>query len=157
MKIYFVGSFDPPHIGHINTYKKACAKLDTQVGIAICSNELKNHPLLTLEERAQLCRLVFETNDIVICKNSIEIKQFVESCDIFIRGHRDQLDEQYVQILAKYYKLENILEKVMYIPIDSEFLEVSSSKIKFLINNGGDFQSFLPKVVYEYLKTMEKI
>lgn len=151
MKIYYVGSFDPPHIGHLNTYKKACAKLDSPIGIAICSNELKTTPLLNLEERARLCKMIFDTEDVVICQNSDEIKRFASECDIFVRGYRDQSDERYIQLLADYYKLENIFERVIYIPIDDEFLDVSSSKIRELINNRADYQKYLPSAVFEYL------
>ena len=151
MKIYYVGSFDPPHIGHLNTYNKACAKLNAPIGIAICSNELKKTPLLNLEERARLCRIVFNSNDIIICQNSDEIKHFASECDIFVRGYRNQSDEHYIQLLADYYKLEHIFEKVVYIPIDNEFYDVSSSKIRQLIENGEDFQKYLPHVVFEYL------
>lgn len=151
MKIYYVGSFDPPHIGHLNTYKKACYKLDAPIGIAICSNELKTASLLNLEERSRLCRMVFDTEDVIICQNSDEIKCFASKCDIFVRGYRDQSDERYIQLLADYYKLENIFERVVYIPIDDDFLDVSSSRIRKLIDNGEDYQKYLPGGVFEYL------
>lgn len=150
MKIYYVGSFDPPHVGHLNTYKKACAKLDTQIGIAICANELKVAPLLELEERAYLCKLVFQTNNIIICKTSSEIKQFVEECDMFVRGYHDKSDEQYIQVLVDYYKLENVFEKVLFVPIENEYSKISSSKIKLLLNDGEDVKHYLPQTVYEY-------
>ena len=66
--------------------------------------------------------MVFNTNDIIICQNSDEIKHFVFECDIFVRGYRNQSDEHYIRLLADYYKSEHILDKVVYIPIENEFI-----------------------------------
>lgn len=151
MNIYFVGSFDPPHNGHLNTYKKACTILNAQIGIAICANELKSAPLLSLEERKQLCRVVFETDDIVVCRNISEVKQFAKKCDIFVRGYRDQSDEQYTRTLVDYYDLEISLENIKYVHIDDSYLDVSSSKIKSLLSGGCSIQRYLPNAVYKYL------
>jgi len=51
MKAVYIGSFDPAHLGHKNTYEKALLKLNCPIDIAICKSPLKDSGIFSMAER----------------------------------------------------------------------------------------------------------
>ena len=85
LKNYYVGSFDPPHLGHLNTYNKAKKALQEDIAIAICHNDIKGNRLMSLDESRIMCEITFTTNDVRVCENRDEMLSLIADSRRIIR------------------------------------------------------------------------
>lgn len=147
MNPFFVGSFDPPHIGHKKTFELAQQILKIPINIAICQNTLKTKPMFCLSERKILCENTFLTQNIIVCENEIETRKFYFQCDRIIRGYKDISDINYIYKLAELYNLAHIEEKLILIPI--QLPNICSTNIKSMLTNDiNSVKNFLDPFVY---------
>lgn len=59
-----LGSFDPPHLGHVSAYEYAKTQLDDVWVIPAWSNPWKKHKA-TYHQRLQMCHLMFPAHTII--------------------------------------------------------------------------------------------
>ena len=149
MKIALLpGSFDPISNGHKNIIEKGL-KLFDKIIIAIAKNDSKSN-FLSIEKRLDLLQKCFANN------SRIEIKTYhgltVDYCaekkiKHIIRGLRDCSDFEYEKKLALMNEDLNQKITTIFIPCSKEFLGVSSSLIKSIIKNNGNYIKFIPKEI----------
>jgi len=141
----FPGSFDPITLGHINILEKSLRLFDNII-IGIGENESKKN-LLTIDKRIFLIKKCFDNN------SKIEVHKYkgltIDYCQkngikFIIRGIRDTQDFEYEKKLA--FMNEDLNKKIttFFIPCSKKFSGISSSLIKSIIKNNGDYSKFIP-------------
>ena len=139
------GSFDPITLGHKNIIEKALLLFD-KVVIGIGENESKNN-LLTIKSRMLLLKKCFKNNP------KIEILTYQgltidfckkENIKFIIRGVRDCLDFEYEKKMSFMNEDLNNTITTFLIPCSKEFSGISSTLIKSLIKNNGNYSKFIP-------------
>ena len=144
-KAIFPGSFDPITLGHKNIIEKALLLFD-KIVIGIGENDSKNN-LLTIKKRILLLEKCFNNNP------KIEILTYqgltIDFCikkniKFIIRGVRDCIDFEYEKKMSFMNEDLNDTITTFLIPCSKEFSGVSSTLIKSLIQNNGNYSKFIP-------------
>ncbi len=160
-KCVFAGTFDPPTLGHKSVVDSCCALFD-EVVVAVLVNPAKA-PYFTLEERTEMLRLDFGTQDkvkIVAFSGTVAALLKKENTRVYVRGIRNGIDLDYEN--ANFYasrKLDPALTAV-YLPCPQELLHVSSSIVRNSLEFGTPIDEYVTENVREYIKkttTKEKV
>ncbi len=146
----FPGSFDPITLGHKNIVDKAI-KLFDEIIIAIAENESKKN-LLSIEKRILLIQKCFKKNSrITVQKYSGLTIDYCKKKEIkfIIRGVRDSQDFEYEKKLTF---MNEDLDKTIttfLIPCSKNFSGISSSLVRSIIKNHGEYSKFIPSQIKE--------
>ena len=146
-KAVFPGSFDPITLGHLDVINRGLSLFD-EVIIAIGVNTDKKH-MFSLEERKLHIENTF--------KNEPRIKVAtykgltVDYCktikaDYILRGLRNSTDFNYEQSIAQTNSSLAKIESV-FLVCTPNVSNISSSIVRDVIRNGGDYRSLVPKSV----------
>lgn len=152
-KVIFPGSFDPITNGHINIIKKALQKYD-EVVVLVANNPAKVQYLPILE-RFSVVKEVFKNNKNVRVEFTEGLTaEFAKKEGItnIIRGVRNKADNDYELWLEKEYQKTFKEIKLITIEADEELKNVSSSKIKEMLNEGKDISKLVPEIVVKMYK-----
>jgi pantetheine-phosphate adenylyltransferase len=140
----FAGTFDPFTIGHQDIVNRASPLFDTII-IAIGVNEEKT-PTFSLVERIKIIK------ESVINQEKITVETYTgltgEFCkknnaQYLLRGVRNVIDFQYENDLAQANEALFGLETVFFITKPT-LSHVSSSLVRELYKNNGNYLNFLP-------------
>lgn len=143
----FPGSFDPVTLGHIDIIERALTLFD-EIIIAIGTNAAKNY-MFPLEKRKQFIENIFKGN------NKITVKIYEgmtadfckkENAGFIIRGLRNTTDFNYEQAIAQTNLQISGVESVC-IFTSPNYSNISSSIVRDVIRNGGDYSKLVPKIV----------
>lgn len=158
----YPGMFDPITNAHVDLVLRA-SKMFDKVIIAVASNQKKN-PLLSMEKRVELCRLVLGDvlDDIGGSENSnIEIMGFdflltdfasQQKATVLIRGLRAVSDfEHEFQLASMYRNLSPDIESVFLMPAE-EYSFISSGLVKEVASLNGDVSKFVHPLVLKQLQ-----
>lgn len=149
MKIaVFPGSFDPITIGHVNLIERAFPLFD-KIIIAIGNNSSKKY-MFSLEKRREWIEKSFEK------EKKIEVDIFegltVDHCqsknaNYIIRGIRNSLDLEFEKSIAQANAKLNSNIETIFLLTAPEHSFISSSIVRDVILNNGDYQQFVPDFV----------
>lgn len=149
MKIaVFPGSFDPITIGHVNLIERALPLFD-KIIIAIGNNSSKKY-MFSLEKRREWIEKSFEK------EKNIEVDIFegltVDYCqsknaNYIIRGIRNSLDLEFEKSIAQANAKLNSNIETIFLLTAPEHSFISSSIVRDVILNNGDYQQFVPDFV----------
>ena len=147
MKIaVFPGSFDPITLGHVDIIKRSL-KLFDKIIIGIGENKDKKY----MFSSAKRTEFVYETfqneKKIVVIPYEGLTVNFCKKNDakFIIRGLRNPADFEFEKSIAlTNRKINNDVETV-FILTSKEYSFISSSIVRDLIKNNGDFNLFIPK------------
>tara|TARA_B100000989_G_scaffold297848_1_gene284967 strand:+ start:1213 stop:1665 length:453 start_codon:yes stop_codon:yes gene_type:complete len=146
-KTVFPGSFDPITLGHCEIIEKACEIFD-EVIVSVGNNSEKNYRF-SLDQRIKFISDEFINNPKVyvekyegltvnFCKNK-NVKHIV-------RGLRNPADFEFEKKIALFNNsLENI-ETIFFLTSPNNAF-ISSSMVREIMNNGGNFKKFVPNSV----------
>ena len=146
-KAVFPGSFDPITLGHCEIIEKACEIFDELI-VSVGNNSDKNYRF-SLDQRLKFISDEFKKNPKVyvekyegltvdFCKNK-NIKHIV-------RGLRNPADFEFEKKIALFNSsLENIETIFLLTSPNNAF--ISSSMVREIIDNGGNFKKFVPNSV----------
>ncbi|MBQ3492847.1 MAG: pantetheine-phosphate adenylyltransferase [Clostridia bacterium] len=153
----FAGSFDPFTSGHEYVVQK-CLEMFDRVVIAVGVNVDKK-PMFTDSERLEIINKVYADNErVCVVSFSGMLTDFMKENDIKItvRGLRDQDDFKYENVMARYN--QDMFPQIItvYIPTPATLTHVSSSAIRNIIENHGDFSAYLPQKAVSYVKDLLK-
>ena len=146
-KAVFPGSFDPITLGHCEIIEKACEIFD-EVIVSVGNNSDKNYRF-SLNQRLKFISDEFINNSKVyvekyqgltvdFCKNK-NIKHIV-------RGLRNPADFEFEKKIALFNNsLENV-ETIFFLTSPKNAF-ISSSLVREIMDNGGNFKKFVPNSV----------
>ena len=144
-KAIFPGSFDPITIGHVDIIKRAIKVFD-EIIIAVGDNTDKKY-MFPKEKRVEFVKQTFNNY------NSIKIESYsgltVDFCkknntEFMIRGLRNPADFEFEKSIALTNRKMTDIETIFFLT-SPENSFVSSSIVRDLIRNSGDYKLFIPK------------
>ena len=146
-KAVFPGSFDPITLGHCEIIEKACEIFD-EVIVSVGNNSDKNYRF-SIDQRLKFISDEFINNSKVyvekyqgltvdFCKNK-NVKHIV-------RGLRNPADFEFEKKIALFNNsLENV-ETIFFLTSPKNAF-ISSSMVREIMDNGGNFKKFVPNTV----------
>lgn len=146
-KAVFPGSFDPITIGHYDIVKRGLQLFD-EIILAIGINADKKY-MFALEQRKQFLEQTFKGD------SKIKIKTYKgltvdfckqENAHFILRGLRNPADFEFEKAVAHTNRtLENI--ETIFLLTSSGKSYISSSIVRDVIRNNGDYTGFVPDSV----------
>ncbi len=143
----FPGSFDPITSGHVDIIKRALSLFD-EIIIAIGVNADKKY-MFSIEDRQKHIEETFENEP------NIKVKTYtgltvdfckVEKAAYILRGLRNSSDFNYEQSIAQTNASLANIESV-FIMCSPHLSNISSSIVRDVIRNGGDYTKMVPRSV----------
>lgn len=149
MKIaVFPGSFDPITLGHQDIVQRALPLFD-QIIVAVGENINKKY-LFPLEQRVEWIQETFKDEPKVQVDHysGLTIKYCQEKkANFILRGLRNPSDFEFEKAVAQTNrKLMPDLETIFLLTA-SGLSSISSSIVRDVLKNGGDYTQFVPKAV----------
>ena len=146
-EIVFPGSFDPITNGHVDIIKRALP-LFKKIIIAVGINSNKNY-MFKLEDRIHFINETFKN------EKKIEVKSYdgltVEFCkknniNVILRGLRNPDDFEFEKSITHTNRTLSDIETV-FLLTSSNVSFISSSIVREVIKNNGNYKHFVPKAV----------
>ena len=140
----FPGSFDPITIGHVDIIKRALPLFD-EIIIAIGVNAEKKY-MFPLEDRKQFIEDAFKEFDGVTVKTYKGLTADfckAQNAQYILRGVRNTADFTYEQTIAQANAEVMDVESV-FLVASPAVSHVSSSIVRDIARNGGDYSSLVP-------------
>ena len=146
-EIVFPGSFDPITNGHVDIIKRALP-LFKKIIVAVGINSYKNY-MFKLEDRIHFINDTFKN------EKKIEVKSYdgltVEFCKknnikIILRGLRNPDDFEFEKSITHTNRTLSDIETV-FLLTSSNVSFISSSIVREVIKNKGNYKHFVPKAV----------
>ena len=144
-KAVFPGSFDPITIGHLDIVERAIKVFD-KIIIAVGDNTDKKY-MFPKEKRVEFVKQTFYNYD------NVKIESYdgltVDFCrknniEFMIRGLRNPADFEFEKRIALTNREMTDIETIFFIT-SPENSFISSSIVRDLIRNNGDYKLFIPK------------
>ena len=144
-KAVFPGSFDPITIGHLDIVERAIKVFD-EIIIAVGDNTDKKY-MFPKEKRVEFVKQTFDNYD------NIKIESYdgltVDFCkknniEFMIRGLRNPADFEFEKSIALTNREMTDIETIFFLT-SPENSFISSSIVRDLIRNNGDYKLFIPK------------
>ena len=148
----YTGTFDPPHLGHIDIIARGSRLYDRLI-VGVGNNPDKT-TLFTTDERVGLVGAVTrDFPNVEVCEITGLAVQFVRRAGarIMLRGLRTLSDMEYEFTMSLMnLNLDPGIETV-FLMAKEEFSHVSSSLLRQIAALGGDLSKFLPEAVKQPL------
>ena len=144
-KAVFPGSFDPITIGHLDIVERAIKVFD-EIIIAVGDNTNKKY-MFPKEKRVEFVKQTFYNYD------NVKIESYdgltVDFCkknniEFMIRGLRNPADFEFEKSIALTNREMTDIETIFFLT-SPENSFISSSIVRDLIRNNGDYKLFIPK------------
>jgi pantetheine-phosphate adenylyltransferase len=152
----YPGSFDPLTNGHVDIIQRG-AKLFDRIVVAILLN-LEKSPLLSVEERVEICKEVFQPLP------NVEVDTFEgllvhyvrrKRAQVIVRGLRAVSDFEYeLQMALMNRRLNSAVETVFMMPAEP-YTYVSSRLVKEVVALGGSVDGLVPPGVEARLRARQ--
>jgi pantetheine-phosphate adenylyltransferase len=143
----FPGSFDPITIGHCEIIEKACEIFDELI-VSVGNNSDKDYKF-SLDQRLKFISDEFKNNSKVYVEKYEGLTvDFCKTKNIkhIVRGLRNPADFEFEKKIALFNNsLENV-ETIFFLTSPNNAF-VSSSMVREIMDNGGDFKKFVPDSV----------
>jgi pantetheine-phosphate adenylyltransferase len=144
----FPGSFDPITKGHLDVVSRALPLFD-KIIIAVGKNANKKY-MFPLDQRMQWIKDTFENEEKVIVDSYDGLTVTYaknNKAQFLLRGLRNPADFEFEKAIAQSnQKMTPELETV-FLLTNPEFAFISSSIVRDIIKNNGDYKLFVPEVV----------
>ena len=146
-KAIFPGSFDPLTLGHCEIIEKATQIFDELI-VSVGNNSEKKYKF-TLDKRLEFISSEFKNNPKVIVKSYDSLTaEFCKKMNVnhIVRGLRNPADFEFEKKIALF---NNSLEKIetIFFLTSPNYAFISSSIVREIIENNGDYRKFVPKSV----------
>ena len=143
----FPGSFDPLTLGHYDIIKRGIQLFD-EVVVAIGINASKKY-MFSLDERKKFIEHAFEGNPKVKVTTyqglTVDFCREIEA-EFILRGLRNPADFEFEKAIAHTNRKLSSIETVFLLTA-SETSYISSSIVRDVIRNGGDYTKLVPHSV----------
>ncbi len=153
IKVVYPGTFDPPHLGHLDIVKRASAIFD-RVVVAVAKNPRKTL-LFSMEERVDMFQHMVEDMadrvDVVGFDGLLVDFMKREGIRVIVRGVRLFTDFEYeLQIALNNYKLAGV-ETVFMMP-SQDYIHISSTIVRDIASYCGCLKDLVHPYVEERLR-----
>ena len=141
----FPGSFDPITLGHCDIVKRGIDLFD-EIIIAIGENSTKKY-MFSLKQRKAFIEATFKGNSkIKVMSYSGLTTDFCKNvgADFILRGLRNPADFEFEKSIALTNREMTGIETIFFLT-SPENSFISSSIVRDLIRNKGDYKLFIPK------------
>ena len=147
----FPGTFDPFTLGHLDILNRSKLIFD-EVIIGIGKNDEKTS-MFSIEKRIELIKSVINNED------KIEVMSYngltIDFCkkvnaDFIVRGVRNNGDFEFEKAIARTNRLLSKIETV-FLLTSAKTSFISSSIVRDLIKNNGDYRELVPKTIAKLL------
>ena len=143
----FPGSFDPLTLGHCEIIEKA-AKVFDLVIVSVGNNSEKKYRF-SLEQRLNFISSEFKNNSRILVEKYDGLT--AEFCKIkniqhIVRGLRNPADFEFEKKIALFNNSLEDIETIFFLTSPNNAF-ISSSMVREIIENGGDYRKFVPKSV----------
>lgn len=144
----FPGSFDPITLGHYDIVKRAIPLFD-KIVIGIGTNVSKKY-MFSIEKRVEFIQKAFKKY------HTIEVTPYegltVDFCDeigaqYILRGLRNPADFEFEKAIAHANRKMNNKIEMVFLLTSSGKSYISSSIVRDVMKNGGDYTGFVPHSV----------
>lgn len=146
-KAVFPGSFDPITLGHTDIIERALPLFD-EIILAIGTNSNKNY-MFSLEERLRFLKETFknEPKITVTTYQGLTVDFCKEQdADFLLRGLRNAQDLEFEKAIGQTnYKMSGI--DTLFFITSSGKSHISSTVVRDVIRNNGDYEFMVPDVV----------
>lgn len=144
-KAVFPGSFDPITIGHVDIVKRGIKVFD-EIIIAVGDNTDKKY-MFPKEKRVEFVKQTFNNYDNIMIESYDGLT--VDFCkknniEFMIRGLRNPADFEFEKSIALTNREMTDIETIFFLT-SPENSFISSSIVRDLIRNNGDYKLFIPK------------
>ncbi len=154
LKVVYPGTFDPPHLGHLDIIKRSAAIFE-QVVVAVAKSPGGKKLLFDIEERLDMFRAMTEPfGDKVVVKSFDSLLvEFMkkEGIKVAVRGVRLFTDFEYeLQISLTNYNLAQV-ETIFMMP-SQEYIHISSSIVRDVASYCGKLKGLVHPYVEKKLR-----
>lgn len=144
----FPGSFDPITRGHENIVRRALPLFD-KIVVAVGKNANKNY-MFDLDTRMQMIANTFKGEDKIDIQSydSLTVR-FAETCNanFLLRGLRNPADFEFEKAIAQANREMNPNLETVFLLTSARYSYISSSIVRDVYRNGGDYSLFVPDAV----------
>ena len=143
----FPGSFDPITLGHCEIIEKACEIFDELI-VSVGNNSDKDYKF-SLDQRLKFNSDEFKNNPKVYVEKYEGLTvDFCKTKNIkhIVRGLRNPADFEFEKKIALFNNSLEDVETIFFLTSPNNAF-ISSSMIREIIDNGGDFKKFVPNSV----------
>ena len=154
-KAVYAGSFDPITLGHLDLIKEASNIFDKLI-VLIAKNP-KKQGFLPVEKRMQLIeQSVRDLKNVEVDTFEGLTVDYAKQHDAkyLLRGMRSVSDFDNEMQISKINEVLNPNIKTVFLFSSSENSAISSSTVREILANHGDFKRFVPKPVFDYLSQL---
>ncbi len=147
----YPGSFDPPHLGHLDLIRRAAAIVDRLV-VAVAVNPHKA-PFLTIEQRLELLRdLTAGLANVTVdrCQGATIAYAKTHGVDVLLRGVRSGQDLEQERALAIVNRSLGGVETLL-IPAAAETVHLSGRLVREALAAGLAIDALVPAAVASVL------
>ena len=140
----FPGSFDPLTLGHCEIIEKA-AKVFDRVIVSVGNNSEKKYRF-SLEQRLNFISSEFKNNSrILVEKYDGLTAEFCKTKNIkhIVRGLRNPADFEFEKKIALFNNSLEDIETIFFLTSPNNSF-ISSSMVREIIENGGNYKKFVP-------------
>ena len=146
-KAVFPGSFDPITIGHCEIIEKACEIFDELI-VSVGNNSDKDYKF-SLDQRLKFISDEFKNNSKVYVEKYEGLTvDFCKTKNIkhIVRGLRNPADFEFEKKIALFNNSLEDVETIFFLTSPNNAF-ISSSMVREIMDNGGDFKKFVPDSV----------
>ena len=146
-KAVFPGSFDPITLGHLDIIKRSIPLFDSII-VAIGINTEKKY-MFSLEDRMRFIQESFanEPSITVISYEGLTIELCKKmNANFILRGLRNPADFEFEKAIAHTNRRLSKIETIFLLTA-AKTSYISSSIVRDVIRNGGEYQMFVPESV----------
>ncbi|MBP5177284.1 MAG: pantetheine-phosphate adenylyltransferase [Clostridia bacterium] len=141
----FAGSFDPPHLGHMDVIGK-CNLMFDKVVVAIGVNDKKTYTY-PLNKRLEMLKAACARYDSVeVTSFDGYLADFIRSVGTtyYVRGIRDDKDVKYETDCFAFNASLNPDIQTLLVPCSKDVKNISSTRIKQLMKEGKSVSALVP-------------
>lgn len=149
MKALYAGSFDPPHLGHMDIITRA-SRLFDGVTVAVLGQSEKNYALPPEKRRDMLIRLTRDLPNVtVVCDRGLLVDVMKRTgSDVILRGVRTQADMSFEMELAQANSLLGGYE-TLFMPAQPALCRLSSTIVRDCARHGAKLSGMVPDEIIQ--------